>query len=68
MATQTEKKGISYLRLDETRYIKDGEFKIRLNEYDTQEYCTWDEMWDMVLSDIDKLEEYELNINNGKRR
>ena len=61
MANQTEKKGISYLKLDEPRYIKDCEFKIRLNEYDTQEYCTWDEMWDMVLSDIDKLEAYELN-------
>lgn len=51
---------IKYLELDENRYIENDEFKIRLNENNNEpEYITWDEMWDMVLADIDKLEEYE---------
>lgn len=51
---------IKYLELDENRYIENDEFKIRLNENNNKpEYITWDEMWDMVLADIDKLEEYE---------
>lgn len=54
-----KKHNIEYLELDESRYIENDEFKVKLNENDAQEYCTWDEMWDMVLADIDKLEEYE---------
>lgn len=51
---------IKYLELDENRYIENDEFKIRQNENNNEpEYITWDEMWDMVLADIDKLEEYE---------
>lgn len=52
---------IEYLELDECRYIENDEFKVRSNENNVQESCTWDEMWDMVLADIDKLEAYEQN-------
>ncbi|MDE6339694.1 MAG: hypothetical protein K2K97_07910, partial [Muribaculaceae bacterium] len=54
-----KKSKIEYLELDKCRYIENDEFKVRLNEYNTQEYSTWDEMWDMVLAYIDKLEAYE---------
>lgn len=52
---------IKYLELDEYRYIENDEFKIRLNEENNnqQQYISWDEMWDAVLADIDKLEAYE---------
>lgn len=51
---------IKYLELDENRYIENDEFKIRLNENNSElEYISWDEMWDMVLADVDKLEAYE---------
>ena len=51
---------IKYLELDENRYIENDEFKVRLNEdSSTPNFITWDEMWDMVLADIDKIEEYE---------
>ncbi len=56
-----KKPKIEYLELDEMRYIENGKFKIRLNENNAQEYCTWNEMWNMVLADIDKIEAYEYN-------
>ena len=55
---------IKYLELDENRYIENDEFKVRLNENNsTPNAITWDEMWAMVLADIDKIEAYE-NQNN----
>ena len=62
-----EKTRIEYLELDECRYIENDEFKLRPNENNTQEYCTWDEMWNMVLADIDKLEAYERNNCQSKK-
>lgn len=51
---------IKYLELDENRYIENDEFKVRLNENNgVPNSITWDEMWDMVLADIDKIEGYE---------
>ena len=62
-----KKPRIKYLELDENRYIENDEFKIRLNENNNEpEFITWDEMWDMVLADIDKLEEYEHQNNQSK--
>ena len=58
---------IKYLELDENRYIENDEFKIRLNENNNEpEFITWDEMWDMVLADIDKLEKYEHQNSQSK--
>ena len=62
-----KKPRIKYLELDENRYIENDEFKIRLNENNNEpEYITWDEMWDMVLADIDKLEKYEHQNSQSK--
>ena len=54
---------IKYLELDENRYIENDEFKIRLNENNAPKYGTWDELWDMVRSDIEKIAEYESNVS-----
>ena len=62
-----KKPRIKYLELDENRYIENDEFKIRLNENNNEpEFITWDEMWDMVLADIDKLEQYEHQNSQSK--
>lgn len=58
---------IKYLELDESRYIENDEFKIRLNEETNEPQCiSWDEMWDMVLADIDKIEAYEHQNSQSK--
>lgn len=60
-----KKVSIKYLELDENRYIENDEFKIRLNEnYNASKSGTWDELWDMVRRDIEKIVEYE---NNNSR-
>ena len=57
-----KKPRIKYLELDENRYIENDEFKIRLNENNNAPKSgTWDELWDMVRADIEKIAEYENN-------
>lgn len=58
-----KKPRIKYLELDEWRYIENDEFKIRLNENDAPKSGTWDELWDMVRSDIEKIAAYENSIS-----
>lgn len=53
---------IEYLELDENRYIEKDKFKIRLHESDNKPKSgTWEELWSMVRSDIEKIAEYENN-------
>ena len=50
---------IKYLELDENRYIENDEFKIRINENNTQDYISWEELWKRVRADIEKIIHYE---------
>lgn len=51
---------IKYLELDENRYIENDEFKVRISENNnTQDYISWEELWDRVRGDIEKIIAYE---------
>ena len=52
---------IKYLDLDDGIYIENDRVKIRLNENNAQERCTWDEMWNMVQHAMLKIKNYEDN-------
>ena len=52
---------IKYLDLDDGIYIENDRVKIRLNENNAQEHCTWDEMWNMVQHAMLKIKNYEDN-------
>lgn len=55
-----KKPRIAYLELDEFRYIENDEFKIRVDKRNEMpQSATWDEFWDQVRSDIEKIAAYE---------
>ena len=56
-----KKPRIDYLELDEWCYIENDEFKIRSPGNCSPISGTWDELWEMVRSDIKKIAEYEKN-------
>lgn len=58
-----KKPRIKYLELDEWCYIENDEFKIRSSENNIPISGTWDELWEMVRSDIKKIAAYENSVS-----
>ena len=56
-----KKPRIKYLELEEGLYIENDKVKVRLNENNAQERCTWDELWNRVRAAMMKVKEYEDN-------
>ena len=56
-----KKPRIKYLELEEGLYIENDKVKVRLNENNAQERCTWDEGWERVKMIVRKVMEYENN-------
>lgn len=59
--TYMKKPRIKYLELEEGLYIENDKVKVRLNENNAQERCTWDELWNRVRAAMMKVKEYEDN-------
>ena len=54
---------IPFLNIDENYYIENDKVKIHLNENQSPQQGTWDEVWDDVMKIIKKASEYDANNN-----